>query len=82
MQETVEIHGSIWKLGDFEEAVAWCKEQEWTLQPYSIPNDHEHCTVCWWSITISENTEVGVAYCSGNRWVCQECFSKFISLSA
>ena len=80
MQPTVEIHGDSWKLADIEADIDWCKKQIWELKSYQVPNDHAHCSICWWSIVIPANPEIGIAYCSSEtKWICQECFHKFIN---
>jgi len=40
--------------------------------------DHEHCYICWQTISETEvNNEFGFVD-ENNNWVCQECYSEFI----
>jgi len=80
MQDVVNIHGKTWKLADIKDEIAWCAEQSWELVTYSNPNDHEHCAVCYWTIGVSTDPLIGIAYrTKGNHWLCQECHTKFAS---
>lgn len=41
--------------------------------------NHDHCEICWWTLHESEEPEHGEGYTSdGHKWLCSECFSKFI----
>jgi hypothetical protein len=39
--------------------------------------DHEHCALCWKTISEFENEE-HFGYNHDSNWVCQECFDKYI----
>jgi hypothetical protein len=55
------------------------KTYEWTLRKYDISNDHEHCIICWKTISIYDEAEnKGYKYHSKNVWMCEECFIKYI----
>ncbi|CAA0117553.1 hypothetical protein [Zhongshania aliphaticivorans] len=41
-------------------------------------HDHEHCQICWWSISESEDPTKNQGYVSGHHWVCTECYGNFI----
>jgi hypothetical protein len=78
-EETVTIHGAGWQLAQIAEEVTWCQEQSWTLARYTKPDDHAHCAICWWTIGVSDDDDVGLAYTTGRiQWLCRECFGKFI----
>jgi hypothetical protein len=78
-EHTVEIHGDIWKIADIQDDIAWCKEQTWTPSTYSKDGDHDHCSICWWALTVSDDPNVGRGYITGKkRWLCSECYDKFI----
>ena len=34
MTDTVNIHGSEWKLDDIREEISWCKQQSWSHQKW------------------------------------------------
>jgi len=79
-EQVVVIHGEPWKLADIREDVAWCKEQVWSLTTYGKPVDHDHCSICWWSLAVSEDPDVGEGYFTeGNRWLCRECHGLFVA---
>jgi len=79
MNKYIEIHGDKWKLKDIQEELDWCKNQKWELKTYTKKDDHEHCRICFWTIGISDDPEIGQAYWNqGNHWLCQECYKKFI----
>jgi hypothetical protein len=41
---------------------------------------HDHCEICWWTLHESEDPETGEGYTSdGHKWLCSECFSRFIA---
>jgi hypothetical protein len=82
MNKIVIIHGSEWELEDIQEDVDWCSKQPWTLKRYTKEKDHAHCSVCWWTIAVSENPDIGEAFWTehGNRWLCKECHQRFMNL--
>jgi len=83
MNEIIKIHGDDWKLSDVQEDIDWCVSQQWTLQKYAKTGDHAHCSVCWWTIGVSEDPDMGEAYWTqSNHWLCKECHSKFIKKEA
>lgn len=44
---------------------------------------HDHCEICWWTLTESDNPDEGEGYTTdGHRWVCTECYEKFINIKA
>jgi hypothetical protein len=79
---SVVLHGNEWPLADIREDIEWCKTQRWVLTQYDQPHDHAHCSVCWWSICVSNDPQVGVAYASPNgRWLCQECHAALVHVA-
>jgi len=39
----------------------------------------DHCVVCRWTLTTSEDVSHNVGYTNGRDWVCVECYEKFVS---
>ena len=39
---------------------------------------HDHCEICWWELYATDEPEHAEGYVSGNRWLCLECYTKFI----
>lgn len=82
MESSVIIHGDTWKLADIADEVAWCKEQLWAPSAYAKIGDHGHCSICWWTLAISDDPSVGQGYVTGSKnriWLCSECYGKFIA---
>ena len=79
MKEIVIIHGDKWRLEDIREDVKWCAKQPWTMKKYAKEKDHAHCSICWWTIAISDNPEIGEAYwAKGEHWLCKECHDRIM----
>ena len=82
MKDSVVIHGDTWQLADIAEDVAWRKEQPWQPSPYTKTGDHHHCSVCWWTLEVSDDPAVGQGYVTGANhqiWLCSECHDKFVA---
>ena len=88
-ERTVSIHGDQWKWRDIEEEIAWCRTKTWERQRWA-PTEraasrdgisaHDHCQICWWTLSQSADPAVSVGYHSGRRlWICTECYEKFIA---
>jgi hypothetical protein len=83
MQESVVIHGNTWKLADISEDIAWCKGLSWQSSRYIKIGDHNHCSICWWTMMVSDDPSVGqghVADINHFIWLCSECYDKFIAI--
>ena len=39
---------------------------------------HDHCEICWWTLSEGGDEAHSVGYTSGQRWVCSECYRRFI----
>ena len=40
---------------------------------------HDHCEICWWSLSESDDVEHGEGYTTdGRSWICSECFKMFV----
>lgn len=79
MSDVVLIHGEAWKVDDIAKEVAWCRSVEWVLSSYANGDDHGHCSICWWTLAVSDDPEVGEGFVSGrHRWLCKECHEKFV----
>jgi len=79
----VIIHGKSWKQSEIQENVDWSATQVWNRLKYDKNNNHEHCTICYWAIGVSEDSERGYGYnTTGNHWLCCECYQKFIQPKA
>lgn len=41
--------------------------------------EHDHCQICWWTLSEGDDPcrNQGYTY-DGTKWVCTECFTKFI----
>jgi hypothetical protein len=46
-----------------------------------VPNawNHDHCQICWWDLFDSDDVAHSIGYNSGTRWICNECYEKFIA---
>jgi len=44
--------------------------------------DHDHCEICWWSLTEGGDEEDSTGYTDGQRWICSECYHQFIETTA
>jgi hypothetical protein len=45
--------------------------------------NHDHCDICWWTLSASEKEECGTGYTDGlGNWLCTECFQQFIEREA
>ena len=45
--------------------------------------NHDHCEICWWTLCESDNSDEGEGYTTdGHRWICTECYEKFIATKA
>ncbi len=43
---------------------------------------HDHCEICWWTLSESDNPEKGEGYTTdGHRWLCTECYEHFIHIA-
>jgi hypothetical protein len=43
------------------------------------PQDHSHCQICWWTLSDSADPAQSVGYTDGERWICSECYDRFIA---
>lgn len=56
-------------------------------QPYNGNNTifvkggwkHDHCSICWWTLYESDDPKSNTGYVSGSKWLCCECYDKFIA---
>ena len=79
MKEKIKIHGQEWRFKDIKENVEWAKKQKWKFKKYDNEGEHDHCLICYWTISASEDSESGEAYFyGGSTWLCKECYEKFI----
>jgi len=85
--EIVTIHGDPWKWRDIAESVDWCRSRQWKREHWKPPrlskssggiSPHEHCEICWWTLAESPESEDGIGYTDGYRWICTECHDRFI----
>jgi len=80
VQTTILIHGQVWERQDLIEEIKWCAAQNWELRMFVTADEHAHCRICWWSIGVSEDPEVGMGPCiGGTTWICKECYRHFVS---
>ncbi len=41
--------------------------------------DHDHCEICWWMLTDSDDPDRSVGFVSPKEtWLCVECYDRFI----
>ncbi len=43
---------------------------------------HDHCEICWWTLSEGGDEEHSVGYTDGRRWICSECYHQFIETTA
>ena len=43
---------------------------------------HDHCQICWWTLSEGGDVEHSVGYTDCRRWICSECFHQFIETTA
>ena len=43
---------------------------------------HDHCEICWWTLSEGGDEEHSVGYTDGGRWICSECYGHFIETKA
>ena len=43
---------------------------------------HDHCEICWWTLSEGGDEEHSVGYTNGGRWICSECYRHFIETKA
>lgn len=49
----------------------------WDLAPHGW--DHDHCAICLWTLTVSDNPEEGTGWTNEDHgWLCNECYEKLI----
>ena len=41
--------------------------------------DHDHCQVCWWTLSESADPAESAGYTNGHDWICAECFERFVA---
>jgi hypothetical protein len=39
---------------------------------------HDHCEICWWTLSEGGDEEHSVGYTDGRGWICSECYHRFI----
>ena len=39
---------------------------------------HDHCEICWWTLSEGGDEENSVGYTDGQQWICSECYHLFI----
>jgi hypothetical protein len=39
---------------------------------------HDHCYICYWTLSDSEDETVGTGYTDGGDWLCTECYERFV----
>jgi hypothetical protein len=39
---------------------------------------HDHCEVCWWTLSENEDPDKGWGYVAEGMWICLECHDKLI----
>jgi hypothetical protein len=44
--------------------------------------NHDHCEICWWTLSDGGDEEHSVGYTDGQRWICSECYNQFIETGA
>jgi hypothetical protein len=84
--DKIIIHGNEWKQSDVKEEIDFCLTKNWSRKHWvkNIPNKptaihpHDHCQICWWELFETGSEEHSIGYTDGYRWVCSECFHKFI----
>jgi hypothetical protein len=80
MSDVVLIHGDEWKVADIAEDVEWCRTLQWAPSRYTNATDHSHCSICSWTLAVSDDPDIGEGLLSGRqRWLCKECHAKFVA---
>jgi hypothetical protein len=49
---------------------------KYTLDPKGWT--HDHCQICWWTLSDSEDEAINSGYTDGRGWICTECFNNFL----
>ena len=39
---------------------------------------HDHCEICWWTLSEGGDEEHSIGHTDGRRWICSECYHQFI----
>jgi hypothetical protein len=82
MSDVVLIRGEEWKVADIADDVAWCRTLEWVPSRYTTVGEHSHCSICWWTLAVSNDPNVSEGFLSGQlRWLCSECHAQFVAAS-
>jgi hypothetical protein len=82
MSDVVLIRGEEWKVADIADDVAWCRTLEWVPSRYTTVGEHSHCSICWWTLAVSNDRNVSEGFLSGQlRWLCGECHAQFVAAS-
>lgn len=42
---------------------------------------HDHCEICWWTLSEGGDEEHSVGFTDGRRWICSECHYQFIEVT-
>ena len=76
---TITIHEESWDLEYIHGNVEVARPLDWKPEQLLVtPAEHEHCLVCWWTMHASSDVSIGRGYHSGTRWLCSECYARFI----
>jgi hypothetical protein len=41
---------------------------------------HDHCEICWWELSESDDEAHSLGYTDGRHWICSECYQRFIKI--
>jgi hypothetical protein len=76
---TVLIHGVTLDVEYVRDSVCEARGLEWHPTKLRVPPlNHRHCLVCWWVLHASDDPAVSGAYEAEGRWLCTECYTRFV----
>jgi Zn-finger protein len=87
-----EARTTVWQKAKWQARPALVGKAHGTKRPYTgqafeskdyeiVPDgwSHDHCDICWWTISVSEKEEDGTGYTDGRgNWLCMDCHDRFV----
>ena len=41
---------------------------------------HDHCEICWWELSETDDETHSLGFTDGRYWICSECYQRFIKI--